>query len=1166
MPVVHDPDRTVATVRILGGVHAVAGDGSLIDLPSASQRRLLAILALHSPRRLRSEWLADVLDVSPGALRTSVSRVRATVGSSVLETASTGYAFVGDVDAARFCRAVADAADVDTDDRVRALQLALDQWSGPALEEFSGEEWADGEIARLTEIHAATADDLAESLIETRRPADAVALLEAQIARYPYRDRPRGLLIRALASAGRQADALRAFQQYRSVLIDEFGTDPSPDVVRIERRVATGWDGVESAPSPATTSATPDTGDANDRVDLPLPSALARAATFVGRADELETLGRELELVTASSLRCVMLAGEAGIGKTALLAAFAGQLAASGDATVVYGRCDETGASLQPFRSVLAVCVDNAPERIVTEHVARCGGELLRICPSLAARVATTPAPTDSDDATARFLAFEAAADLLERIAATRPLVLMLDDLQWADATTLLLLRHLARALAGTPVLLIVGSRDPADQASDALRSAFAAFDRGEARRLHLEGLAENELDDLVSATGAVDHPEATQIVDALRTQAAGNPLFASQLLRHWTEAGFDRATVPPSLRDVVWSRVNAIGGDATEVLTAASVLGVDFYEDVLLDMVGLPEPVVIDALDAAARSGLLIDAGSVRRSLRFVHALVANALYADVGSSLRARLHGLAAGALEKSVEELPPSVVVQIARHFALAGRPADAQRWSIRAGDHALDHLAPAEAAQHYRVALDIAIALDQDGAERADLLVRLGDALHRAGDTQALDTLQEGAQLAQRTGSRAALVRAAFAADRGFMRLDTAAPEYLATVEAALAVTDPNDIATYSRLRALLARCLVYTPDAARRMAAAHEALDLATEHGDPTLLAQVAPAVLYALWGAGHRELRSRVAARVISAAESTGDPRLEFSAHLSAYNVAVESADHAVAARSLARMRSIAAAIAEPRLRWTAGIYDTFDATMAGRLEEAEALATANLDLGLQIGAPDAFTFFAGQVFVIGSFAGRHEELLPLVEQAANDNPGVMPFKLAYGIICAAVDRQAVARDILAEGLATRFSEIAADNVWMTSVIGYAVLAIELDDAEAAAHLLPIIEPFAADVAFNGATSQGPVAAYAGKLASLLGEHEVAEEHLLAALDTATAFGWTYHRATTLFALAQARYRRNGTLDPESEAWLDEASELSRAGGFRSWIPQIDALAGVSPR
>ena len=119
---------------------------------------------------------------------------------------------------------------------------------------------------------------------------------------------------------------------------------------------------------------------------------------------------------------------------------------------------------------------------------------------------------------------------------------------------------------------------------------------------------------------------------------------------------------------------------------------------------------------------------------------------------------------------------------------------------------------------------------------------------------------------------------------------------------------------------------------------------------------------------------------------------------------------------------------------------------------------------------------------------------------------------------------------------------------------------------EAAAQLLPLIEPCASEVAFNGVTSQGPIGAYAGKLASLIGEHDKAEDYLLGALATAAAFGWTSHRATTLFALAQARHRRDGRLDRECDAWLAEASELCRAGGFRSWIPQIDALAGVSPR
>jgi hypothetical protein len=136
----------------------------------------------------------------------------------------------------------------------------------------------------------------------------------------------------------------------------------------------------------------------------------------------------------------------------------------------------------------------------------------------------------------------------------------------------------------------------------------------------------------------------------------------------------------------------------------------------------------------------------------------------------------------------------------------------------------------------------------------------------------------------------------------------------------------------------------------------------------------------------------------------------------------------------------------------------------------------------------------------------------------------------------------------------------------MTRVIGYAVLAIDLQDTEAAALLLPVIEPFAGEVAFSGLTSQGPVGAYIGKLNSLLGRYEEAEDHLRTALVTATAFGWKYHRATTLVALSQARYRGRGSLDPEARSWLDEASDICRRFGFRGWISQIDELeAAIEP-
>ncbi len=308
-----------------------------------------------------------------------------------------------------------------------------------------------------------------------------------------------------------------------------------------------------------------------------------------------------------------------------------------------------------------------------------------------------------------------------------------------------------------------------------------------------------------------------------------------------------------------------------------------------------------------------------------------------------------------------------------------------------------------------------------------------------------------------------------------------------------------------------------------------------------------------------------MAARALSAAEASGDPLLQFSVNLAARQVAIESGDPVMAAHTLTRLRATAQNVGEPYLGWLVLLCETFEAMMTGRLSDAEALAAEALDLGLQIGAPDAFAMYAAEIFVLRTFAGRHGELFPLVEQAARENPTVLPFRLAYGIICVAVGRADAAREILHEGMESGFAELAVDNFWMTSVIAYAIIAIELDDRDAAAQLLPVIEPYAAEISFNGVTSQGPVGAYAGKLASLLGRHDEAERHLRAALATATAFGWTYHRATTLFALAQARHRRLGGLDEEGRSWLSEASELCRAYGFQNWIGQIDDLAASQP-
>ena len=181
-----------------------------------------------------------------------------------------------------------------------------------------------------------------------------------------------------------------------------------------------------------------------------------------------------------------------------------------------------------------------------------------------------------------------------------------------------------------------------------------------------------------------------------------------------------------------------------------------------------------------------------------------------------------------------------------------------------------------------------------------------------------------------------------------------------------------------------------------------------------------------------------------------------------------------------------------------------------------------------------------------------------------DDRSGLFTARLGYAIVCCADGRIDVARAILDEALATGLSAIPNDNLRTTNLVACAILAIELEHLDAVRVLLPLLEPLSAEVAFNGAGSQGPIAAYSGKLASLLGQHELAEERLQEALRITEVFGWTYHRATTRYSMAEARFRRLGRLDAEGREWLDEATALCAAGGYAVWLARAEALSAAA--
>jgi DNA-binding SARP family transcriptional activator len=227
---------------VLGAVDFRAADGRPLQLTSRAQRRLVAVLALHAITMVSGVVLKELLLLSPGALRTSISPLRRLIGAECLATGSIGYEFRASIDAADFERQVGDAFARDDASARTALETALALCRGLPYREFAHEPWAIGEVLRLSELWAAPVEELAVLTLASGEHVAAFAGLEPLIAKEPYRDRPRALLIRALAEAGRSTDALRAFQAYRAVLVADIGIEPSSDLVELDNAIVESSD------------------------------------------------------------------------------------------------------------------------------------------------------------------------------------------------------------------------------------------------------------------------------------------------------------------------------------------------------------------------------------------------------------------------------------------------------------------------------------------------------------------------------------------------------------------------------------------------------------------------------------------------------------------------------------------------------------------------------------------------------------------------------------------------------------------------------------------------------------------------------------------------------------------------------------------------------------
>jgi DNA-binding SARP family transcriptional activator/DNA replicative helicase MCM subunit Mcm2 (Cdc46/Mcm family) len=1115
-------------IAVLGPVQAVL-DGADLDLGPRKQRALLSGLVMHAGRVVPVETLVDLLwgDSPPAAVQASlhgyVAALRrilepgraARSGASVLVTRGAGYLLdVGPeaVDAAVFARQCTDAhrrlggdalavapgcgrADLDAIDEQLAAALAL--WRGEPYPELPAAADADAERARLAELRWTAEVDRGRIGLALGRPAEVAAALTPLTHEQPLREDVWAVLALALARAGRQADSLRALATARRALADELGIDAGPVLAGLELAV------LRQDPAVAGAAAGPLPTEPVAATALPSAAQAARAQAddgpFVGRAGELDALRRLLDRARQGQAQLALLVGEPGIGKSRLTRRLA-DLAAEAGFAVLTGRCssDEGAPPLWPWSSVLRGLADAVPDIGVPD------------LDPLLDHPAGTPPGVD------RFRLFDAVVSAVTAAAGRRPLLLVLDDLHWADASTLRLLQHLVEHASGP--LAVVGTRRAHPEPEGPLRELGEALARRDALRIELQGLTVDEVAALAAATGAV-----TAGAHAVRDRTGGNPFFVVELLRLAAAGGVPAdAPVPASVGDVVTARVGQLPEATRSLLAAAAALGRSVDVDLLARLQQVPADDVLDGLEPALASGLVVvDSDGTPR---FAHALVRDAVEAAVSPLRRQRRHA----ELARLLEDGAPSGArpTEIAGHWLRAGPAHAARAWrtaataaayasGLSAHEEATDLLRGAAASQR----LDPAAGPD----ERYEVLLALACACRAAGDGRGqANAAGQAVALAEEAGDVQRLAEAAVAASEGALWSNRPEGEVhaptLRALRQALDRLPSGDSALRCSVLLALARELFWAPGRREAQASAEQALAMARRLDDDHLLAAAGPTMMLNDYRPATLGRRLELADESVAAARRVEDPEVEGVAVFMAALMYAEAGrvdDHERAVTEALRLAGTR------RLRYLqvmTGAHHVPWLALQGRFEEASRLLA---DVG-RWAAYTAFPFRDEAVLAAQAclelWRGGAGRLVDAALSLDARSPTDMGTFLLLLLLRAGRPEQArTLLDVRPVPIADDYFAASMDLA-----IG-AEAALVLHRPDLAADVYPLLAQWPGRPAMAGTGSPlGPVDAFLALAAAAVGERDLATRHADEALRLCAA--WRMGPVAEWFAGLRAGY------------------------------------------
>jgi DNA-binding SARP family transcriptional activator len=1124
---------------LLLGELSVEVDGRRLDpIASRRARSLLAWLAYHPgmhPRtRVAGVFWPDVLDSSGRAsLRTTLATLRRELGESAGRYLIAERERVGIADGAGIFVDVREVGRLAAADRLEEAltlcraELLLDLDDDWVLEARQAQRERVGGLLETLGEEAEAAGDLEAAAAHARRRLELDPLSE---------DAAR-VLMRRLAAGGDRAAAVATYESLRAVLQRELGMAPSSDTRTLAEQLR----------------AAPQALDSGVRT-LPLPAALAPSAhaPLVGREEQLAELRAAWLGASAGAAAVVTTEGQPGSGKTRLLAELAAAAHADGG-IVLAGRCmDDSVVAYAPFTEALRPYAAGAAESLPAWVVA----ELARLLPELEPGA---PA-SEGDPQDARHRLFEAVAAAIGHATRQAPVLLIVDDLQWADHATVGMLSHTIRTAATAPLLVAASLRD--EGGDQALRALLADL-RRERRleRVALAGLSTRETGALAGTW--LEEPASPALAEAIQRRTGGNPLFVEELVRHLVECQADRsaealaiaagAEVPEGVRSLIERRLARLPELAGEALRFAVASGEDFWLAEVAAACDTSEEALAGVLDEAVAAGL-VDEGAEPGRYRFAHALIREALLAGIGATRRGLLHRRMAEVLEaQSGDRRMPA----LARHLLDARPLVDA----ARAAEHALQAAEQATRALAYEDAVELledALAgeLDESDPLRAELLLGLADAHQRSGDVPAADRcLGEAARLARALGNAELLGRAALGMAGLTVTVGPVREPVRALLEDALgAIADDSELRT--RLLARLAIEVYYAPPASLRERLSDEALSAGRRTGGRSLLeALVARHV--AMWSPAHTEERLAIADELVRAARGAGDREAELQGVNWRVADLLELGELDALKAAIDEHERLAAELRLPAYDWYVPMWRASLALLGHRLDEARRLSEEGARIGREAHDANAELLFEVQRNGIASAAGRvTDEDYARMQRRTEHSPAGGAWRaalLSRSLIRG--DEDGVRHALGAEVAALVDAPLDANWLYTGAVLG--VIGAELDDERAASELYPRLLPYGNRVVSvgRGCVCLGSASLSLGVLAAVLGERAAAVAHLEEAVRRNDALGAVAFGAASRHALARALDDPGRAAELRSEVEATTAEIGMRLPGGLIWFP-----------